>query len=65
MAIGTKPEDLFVGRTEILENLSKALRRAAKGQGRLHMLVGEPGIGKTRLAELDELVRPAGGAHGA
>ena len=51
MAIGTIPENLFVGRTDILEHLDKALQRATDGRGQLHMLVGEPGIGKTRLAE--------------
>jgi predicted ATPase/class 3 adenylate cyclase len=41
----------FVGRREELEQLKEALEDALGGRGSLAMLVGEPGIGKTRLAE--------------
>jgi hypothetical protein len=41
----------FVGRAAELERLKEAVDRALGGQGSLVMLVGEPGIGKTRLAE--------------
>ncbi len=41
----------FIGRTERLERLRIALSRAAEGGGGISFLVGEPGIGKTRLAE--------------
>jgi tetratricopeptide (TPR) repeat protein len=41
----------FVGRTDELGTLKTALDAALGGQGSLVMLVGEPGIGKTRLAE--------------
>ena len=34
-----------------MEDLSGALQHAMSGRGRLVMLVGEPGIGKTRLAQ--------------
>ena len=41
----------FVGRTDELGTLKTALDAALGGQGSLVMLVGEPGIGKTRLAQ--------------
>ncbi len=41
----------FVGRDREMGELNKALEEALAGQGRLVMLVGEPGIGKTRLAQ--------------
>src|SRR5262249_27385302 len=42
--------DLFVGREAELGRLVHALDRAIGGEGRLVLLVGEPGIGKTRIA---------------
>jgi DNA-binding CsgD family transcriptional regulator len=41
----------FVGRDAELRRLVSAFAAAAKGQGALFMLVGEPGIGKTALCE--------------
>src|SRR5215213_8009757 len=41
----------FVGRDEELGVLSDALAVARGGQGHLILVAGEPGIGKTRLAE--------------
>ncbi|MCI0794977.1 MAG: ATP-binding protein, partial [Chloroflexi bacterium] len=41
---------VFVGREKELAELTAALEDALAGQGRLVMLVGEPGIGKTRTA---------------
>lgn len=41
----------FVGRQREMGELVSALDDAMSGQGRLVMLVGEPGIGKTRIAE--------------
>ena len=43
--------DAFIGRTRELAELESALAEAVSGMGRLVMLAGEPGIGKTRLAE--------------
>jgi DNA-binding SARP family transcriptional activator len=45
---------VFVGRGRELEQLVSALDDAFAGRGRLVLLVGEPGIGKSRLA--DELI---------
>src|SRR3989454_734970 len=39
----------FVGRQTELEALSHALERAAQGHGEVVALVGEPGVGKSRL----------------
>jgi predicted ATPase len=39
----------FVGRTDELAQLIKALEQARTGQGQLAALVGEPGVGKSRL----------------
>ncbi|MFQ6029618.1 MAG: AAA family ATPase, partial [Dehalococcoidia bacterium] len=41
----------FVGRQQEMRELQAALDDALSGQGRLVMLVGEPGIGKTRTAQ--------------
>jgi predicted ATPase len=42
---------VFVGRHQEMAELKAALDEALAGQGRLVMLVGEPGIGKTRTAQ--------------
>src|SRR5262249_5937123 len=47
----------FVGRERELAELGASLDESLSGHGRLHLLVGEPGIGKSRLA--DELAREA------
>src|SRR5262249_42923941 len=53
----------FVGRDEEMARLAGSLHRAQEGEGALFMVVGEPGIGKTRLAEeLSEGARAGGGA---
>ena len=47
-----RPADgVFVGRQREIDALSSALDDALAGHGRLVMLVGEPGIGKTRTAQ--------------
>jgi DNA-binding SARP family transcriptional activator len=48
------PRGDFVGRERELAALEDALADARAGRGRLVLLVGEPGIGKSRLA--DELI---------
>ena len=48
---------IFVGRERELAELDAGLDDAVAGRGRLFFLVGEPGIGKSRLA--DELIRHA------
>jgi len=42
--------DVFVGRQREMEELKAILERTLSGEGALVTLVGEPGIGKTRLA---------------
>jgi DNA-binding CsgD family transcriptional regulator/tetratricopeptide (TPR) repeat protein/DNA polymerase III delta prime subunit len=42
---------VFVGRQHDMVQLKSALEDTLSGQGRLVMLVGEPGIGKTRTAQ--------------
>jgi class 3 adenylate cyclase/tetratricopeptide (TPR) repeat protein len=44
-------EGVFVGREPEIESLKAALEDSSGGHGRLMMLVGEPGIGKTRTAQ--------------
>jgi eukaryotic-like serine/threonine-protein kinase len=40
----------FIGRGDILQALGSALALAIEGSGSLHLLVGEPGIGRSRCA---------------
>ena len=57
---GPEPDDgrgVFVGREPELEELGSGLSAALAGRGRLFLLAGEPGIGKSRLAE--EVARQA------
>ena len=52
---------VFVGREKELERLRTAFDEAFAGRGRLVMLVGEPGIGKTRTVhELETYARMRG-----
>jgi predicted ATPase len=44
------PASDFIGRQEESVILTNALDDAISGQGRIVMLAGEPGIGKTRIA---------------
>jgi DNA-binding SARP family transcriptional activator len=57
-AVADEPSrGVFVGRRRELAQLTQALEDALAGQGRLVLLTGEPGIGKSRLA--DELAAKA------
>src|SRR5260221_9904609 len=47
----TASTNSFVGRERELGELRRALDDADCGRGRLFLISGEPGIGKTRLAE--------------
>ena len=54
---------IFVGRQRELAGLTAALDSSIAGRGRLVMLVGEPGIGKTRTAQELALEAQARGAQ--
>ena len=56
--LGALPTGPLVGRETELRRLLAALDTVADGQGRLLLLTGEPGVGKTRLAQ--EVMRQAG-----
>lgn len=56
---GRRTSSPFVGRAAELEQLTRALDRAAQGEGGLVELVGEAGIGKSRL--VTQLLRQAPG----
>jgi eukaryotic-like serine/threonine-protein kinase len=57
----TSQRGTFVGRDRELAELLRGLDDAIGGQGRLFLLVGEPGIGKSRLAEeLTQIARARG-----
>lgn len=43
--------DDLIGRRDELQSLKESMYLAKSGRGRIDMLVGEPGIGKSRLAE--------------
>lgn len=58
LATNQPKESDFIGRQTELAMLTAALDEAVSGQGQMVMLAGEPGIGKTRLAQ--ELVAQAG-----
>ncbi len=47
----SQPGQIFVGRQREMETLAAALDAALSGRGQIVMLAGEPGIGKTRIAQ--------------
>ena len=49
--LGAMPDNVLVARETELARLAVALDASRAGQGRLVLLAGEPGIGKTRLAQ--------------
>ncbi|MED6335901.1 MAG: AAA family ATPase [Planctomycetota bacterium] len=50
-ADSTPPADLFLGREAVMAEMRTAFAEAAEGAGRVVLLVGDPGIGKTRVIE--------------
>src|SRR3954471_9399224 len=56
-------EGVFVGREQEVGRLREALEEAFEGRGRVMMLVGEPGIGKTRTAQELGTYARVRGAH--
>jgi DNA-binding winged helix-turn-helix (wHTH) protein len=48
------PGVAFVGRAQVLQRLREQVRRALSGRGSACVLIGEPGIGKTRTLEVLE-----------
>ena len=61
-AVERAASELFVGRERELAALDSALKEAIGGRGRVCLIAGEPGIGKTRLAES---LATIAGEHGA
>ena len=59
LPLGISLSSGFVGRQREITELNTDLDDVLLGQGRLTMLAGEPGIGKTRIAQ--ELATHAGG----
>ncbi len=59
----TTEPSTFVGRGAELAELRAALDDAAAGRGRLLLISGEPGIGKTRLADEFNLIAASQGAR--
>jgi DNA-binding NtrC family response regulator/tetratricopeptide (TPR) repeat protein len=54
---GWRPRSPFVGRDQELETLRQRLRQVEGGRGQVVGVIGDPGMGKSRLC--DELVRGA------
>ena len=58
---GKRPLSRFVGRERELTDLHDLLARVAQGRGQIVGIVGEPGVGKSRLCyELTQAQRPHG-----
>jgi class 3 adenylate cyclase/tetratricopeptide (TPR) repeat protein len=49
--LGALPEGLLVARDEEFDRILNAITAVEAGSGRLVLLAGEPGVGKTRLAQ--------------
>ena len=67
LALCARPADPFVGRTEAMAELSRVWHDASAASGRIVLIGGEAGAGKTRLAtELARRVHAGGAAvlHG-
>lgn len=56
--LGARPAERLVGRKHVIGRVLTAIDAVVGGNGRLVLLAGEPGIGKTRLAQ--ELAMEAG-----
>jgi transcriptional regulator with AAA-type ATPase domain len=50
-SLGAPEDATFVGRQQEMAELKAALQDTLAGRGRLIMLAGQPGIGKTRTAQ--------------
>lgn len=62
-AEGTPERDEpFVGREREIRRLEASFARVAQGEGRVTLLVGEPGVGKTRITE-ELATRVRGSGH--
>ncbi len=59
--LASQSSEIFVARQRELDELTARLEEALAGRGRLVMLAGEPGIGKTRLAaEVSSIAEQSG-----
>src|SRR5262245_39502164 len=61
--LGALPSGQLVGRERERAVIGAALEAVASGQGRFLVLVGEPGVGKTRLAQEIALLSRAAGCR--
>jgi transcriptional regulator with XRE-family HTH domain len=61
--LGALPTGLLAGREAELGAIAVTLDAVASGQGRLLTLAGDPGVGKTRLAQEITLLAHAQGFH--
>ena len=52
----------FVGRADLIAHLHAALAEAVAGRGRTIVLLGEPGIGKTRAPRCSRRARAGAGS---
>jgi DNA-binding winged helix-turn-helix (wHTH) protein len=59
------PDATFVGRARVLQHLREHMRHAVAGRGSACVLIGDPGIGKTRTLEMLEQESSALGMNAA
>lgn len=61
--LGAVPDGPLVARTDEIERIRGVVKTVTGGAGRVLLLAGEPGVGKTRLAQEVTLICRASGMH--